>query len=84
MRGRGLPLFEYTNPVLREWSRVSKAVREASALGVRFRISGGTVAINGDATLPQTLRGELVELSNRGLLRDLLKPTSIAAYSNNQ
>ena len=72
MRGRGLPLFEYTHPVLREWSRVSKAVREASALGVRFRISGGTVAINGDGTLPPALRGELVELSNRGVLRAFL------------
>src|SRR6516162_547413 len=72
MRGRGLPLFEYTNPVLREWSRVSKAVREASALGARFRIAGGTVAINGDGTLPPALRGELVELSNRGLLRAFL------------
>ena len=72
MRGRGLPLFEYTNPVLREWSRVSKAVREASALGAKFRIAGGTVAIKGDAALPPALRGALLELSNRGLLRAFL------------
>ena len=52
MRGRGVPLFEYANPVLREWGRVSKAVREAAALGAKFRIAGGSVAINGDAALP--------------------------------
>ena len=72
MRGRGLPLFEYANPVLREWGRVSKAVREASALGAKFRIAGGGVAIDDGATLPQTLRCELVELSSSRLLRAFL------------
>jgi DNA polymerase-1 len=47
-------------------------VREAAALGAKFRIAGGSVAINGDAALPQTLRGELVEVSNSGLLRSFL------------
>jgi DNA polymerase-1 len=65
-------LFEHGNPVLKEWGCVGKAVREASALGATFRIAGGTVAINGDAALPPALRGELVELSRRGLLRAFL------------
>jgi len=67
MSGAALPLL--SGQGLRNWDRVSRAVREASHLGVTFRIAGAGVAITEPPELP---RAELVQPSTSGILRSFL------------
>jgi DNA polymerase-1 len=55
-------------PEYRDLLALRPLVREATALGARFRLSGAAVEIAGGANLPLTLRQELARYEESGLL----------------
>src|SRR5215472_10163038 len=56
----------------RDVAALKSFVREASELGVRFRLSGADVVIDGLSGLPPGLQGELCRYRDSGLLWDFL------------
>ena len=56
----------------REWVLLKRIMREASALGTEFRITGADVEISSRHPLPPDLEGLLAEAREHGLLHSYL------------